>query len=157
MTQLQPQVAVPAQATGNEEDLGIDEKYRVSDELWKRMEVLLQPPPKHKRKDGPGRPRMDDSRAMNGIFYVLRTGCQWKALPKSLGATSTVHDRLQYWLKTGVFEGLWKEGLVEYDETRGSTGNGRPWMERLRKHLSVDRGQGQTRRTGPNLGPRGES
>jgi transposase len=39
--------------------------------------------------------RMDDRKSMNGIFYVLRTGCQWKALPKSLGAASTVHDRFQ--------------------------------------------------------------
>jgi putative transposase len=70
---------------------------------------------------------MDDRRAMNGIFYVLRTGCQWKALPKSLGAASTVHARFQYWLNSGVFERLWKEALIEYDEKRGSSGSGRPW------------------------------
>jgi transposase len=29
---------------------------------------------------------------MSAIFYVLRTGCQWNALPRSLGASSTVHD-----------------------------------------------------------------
>jgi transposase len=33
---------------------------------------------------------MDDRRAMSAIFYVLRTGCQWNALPRSLGASSTV-------------------------------------------------------------------
>ena len=32
---------------------------------------------------------------MSAIFYVLRTGCQWNALPRSLGASSTVHDRFQ--------------------------------------------------------------
>jgi len=37
---------------------------------------------------------MDDRKAMSAIFYVLRTGCQWKALPRSIGAPSTaVHDR----------------------------------------------------------------
>ena len=33
---------------------------------------------------------MDDRKAMSAIFYVLRTGCQWNALPRSLGASSTV-------------------------------------------------------------------
>jgi transposase len=48
------------------------------------------------------------------IFYVLRTGCQWKTLPKSLGAPSTVHDRFQEWREAGVFERMWKAGLEEY-------------------------------------------
>jgi transposase len=45
------------------------------------------------KKKKSGRPRMNDRKAMNAIFYILRTGCQWKALPRSLGASSTVHDR----------------------------------------------------------------
>jgi transposase len=144
MRQLQQsQLAIRPQAADDdeegEENLGIDEKYQIPDELWKRIQALLPPPPKHKRKDRPGRPRMDDRKAMNAIFYVLRTGCQWKALPNSLGAASTVHDRFEYWLKAGVFERLWKEGLLEYDEKRGSSGNGRPWMGRLRRPRSVGR------------------
>jgi putative transposase len=62
---------------------------------------------------------MDDRRAMNAIFYVLRTGCQWKALPRSLGRKSTVHDRFQEWRKAGVFESMWKESLLEYDSNKG--------------------------------------
>jgi putative transposase len=96
----------------------VDERYQIPDELWEKIQPLLPPPPKHKRKDRPGRPTMDDRKAMNGIFYALRTGCQWNALPKSLGAASTVRDRFEYWLKARVFERLWKEGLVEYDEKR---------------------------------------
>jgi putative transposase len=34
---------------------------------------------------------------MTAIVYVLRTGCQWKALPRSLGAASPGHDRVQAW------------------------------------------------------------
>ncbi len=92
---------------------------KIPDELWKRMQVLLPPPPKKKNKDRPGRPRTDDRKAMNAIFYVLRTGCQWKALPKSLGAPSTVHDRFQEWRRAGVFEKIWTEGLLEYDAMKG--------------------------------------
>jgi transposase len=84
--------------------------------LWKKIEPLL-PPPKPKKKIG--RPRMDDRLAMTAIFYILRTGCQWKALPRSLGAPSTVHDRFQEWREAGVFEEMWKAGLLEYDEKVG--------------------------------------
>lgn len=62
---------------------------------------------------------MDDRKAMNAIFYVLRTGCQWKALPRSLGAASAVHDRFQAWRKVGVFEKVWAKGLLEYDAGKG--------------------------------------
>ena len=115
------------------EDLGVDERYQIPDELWARIQPLLPQPPRPKRDDRPGRPRMDDGKAMNAIFYVLRTGCQWKALPKSLGAGSTVHDRFQEWKEAGVFEEMWKAGLMEYDEKRGSSGSGKPWTARSRK------------------------
>jgi transposase len=62
---------------------------------------------------------MDDRQALDAIFYVLRTGCQWKALPRSLGAGSTVHDRFQEWQAAGVFEQFWKAGLLQYDATIG--------------------------------------
>ena len=99
-----------------DESLGVGPEYQIPDELWERIESLL-PPPKLKKK--PGRPRMDDRKAMTAIFYVLRTGCQWKALPRSLGAPSTVHDRFQEWQKEGVFERMWRAGVQEYDELKG--------------------------------------
>ncbi len=97
-------------------DLGVGEDYQIPDQLWARIEPLL-PPPKPKKKAG--RPRMDDRKAMTAIFYVLRTGCQWKALPRSLGAPSTVHDRFQQWREAGVFEKLWQRGVLEYDHNQG--------------------------------------
>jgi putative transposase len=97
-------------------DLGVAPEYQISDELWQRIEPLL-PAPKPKKKSG--RPRMDDRKAMSAIFYVLRTGCQWQALPRSLGASSTVHDRFQEWRDAGVFVRMWQAGLHEYDELTG--------------------------------------
>ncbi|MCL6432251.1 MAG: IS5 family transposase [Anaerolineae bacterium] len=96
--------------------LGVALEYQIPDELWERIEPLL-PEPKPKKKSG--RPRMDDRQAMTAIFYVLRTGCQWKALPRRLGAASTVHDRFQEWAEAGVFERMWQAGLMEYDERVG--------------------------------------
>jgi len=97
-------------------DLGVGSEYQISDALWEKIEPLL-PPPKPKKK--PGRPRMDDRKAMTAIFYVLRTGCQWKALPRSLGASSTVHDRFQEWREAGLFERMWQAGVTMYDELKG--------------------------------------
>ena len=53
-------------------------------------------------------------------MYVLRTGCQWKALPKErFGSASAVHKRFLEWEEAGFFETLWKAGLAEYDEMEG--------------------------------------
>lgn len=90
--------------------------WRIPDALWPHLRRVL-PSPKPKPKGG--RPRMDDHQALDAIFYVLRTGCQWKALPRSLGAASTVHDRFQEWQRAGVFEKLWRAGLLKYDAEVG--------------------------------------
>ena len=95
-------------------DVGDD--YQIPDELWEKIEQLI-PPQKPKKKSG--RPRKEDRKMMTGIFYVLRTGCQWKALPRSLGASSTVHDRFQEWREAGLFEKMWRAGLLEYDKNKG--------------------------------------
>lgn len=53
-------------------------------------------------------------------MFVLRTGCQWKALPaERFGSASAVHARFLEWEKAGVFEALWKTGLAEYDDFEG--------------------------------------
>ena len=56
---------------------------------------------------------------MNGIFYVLRTGCQWKAVPTYFGSGSTVHRYFQEWTTAGVFRRLWRNQLARYDARRG--------------------------------------
>jgi transposase len=56
---------------------------------------------------------------MEGIFYVLRTGCPWKAVPREFASGSVVHARYQEWRALGVFEKLWEQGLEEYDALKG--------------------------------------
>src|SRR3982074_938567 len=51
----------------------------ISDELWALMEPLL-PEHKNTHRVGGGRPRVPDRQCADGIFFVLRTGCQWNAL-----------------------------------------------------------------------------
>ena len=85
------------------------------DQLWSRMEKLL---PRYSRNPKGGRPRADFRSIAEGIFYVLRTGCQWKAVPGEFGSGSTLHRYFQDWIAAGVFQKLWKASLLEYDELK---------------------------------------
>ena len=100
-----------------------DESYRISDSLWEQIEPLL--PPKLPRLSG-GRPRMDNRKAMEAILYVFRIGHRWSALPRGLGAPSTVRKRFQEWREAGVFQRMWKSGLLTYDELRAMVWYGKP-------------------------------
>ena len=94
----------------------IDPLFLLPDEVWERVSHVI---PADRPKPKGGRPRMDNRQALNAIFYVLRTGCQWNAIPRSLGASSTVHDRFSEWVQAGVFERLWEEGLKQYADEVG--------------------------------------
>jgi transposase len=56
---------------------------------------------------------------LNGIFYILWTGCQWKALPKDLPPKSTVHDYLELWNWDGTLERIHHELYVAVREQQG--------------------------------------
>ena len=78
-------------------------RYRISDELWEKIEPLI---PKHPNthRFGGGRPRVPDRKAMDGILIVLRTGCQWNALNETgICSSSTAHLRFQEWTEAEVF------------------------------------------------------
>ena len=89
---------------------------RIPESLWRRIEPLL---PKYKPGRKGGRPRVNPRHVTDGIFYLLRTGCQWKALPREFGRSSTVHRYFQEWARLGIFGRLWKVCLKEYDRRRG--------------------------------------
>ncbi|MCS7072088.1 MAG: transposase [Anaerolinea sp.] len=71
--------------------------------LWREVEKLLPKPPKQRQR---GRPPADIWAVLNGIWYVLWTGCQWKAVHQDwFGvSSSTRHQRLQIWQWQGIFE-----------------------------------------------------
>ena len=95
---------------------GVAAEYQISDPLWEQIRQYI---PARRRGKKAGRPPMADRQAMTAIFSVMCTSCQWKALPRCLGAPSTVHDRFQEWCEAGVFEQLWQAGLLEYDKEVG--------------------------------------
>ena len=98
------------------DEFNIDPRFLPPESLWRAVEPLLpEDPPRPKG----GRKRKSNRQMFFAIFYILRTGIQWKALPRSLGAPSTVHDRFQEWTRAGVFEQLWQTGLWEYNTDCG--------------------------------------
>jgi transposase len=78
----------------------------VSDELWELVEPLL--PKKERRFRYPGRKRLPDRRALQGILFVLHTGMAWRHLRLELGFGSgaTCYRRLDEWQQAGVWKRL---------------------------------------------------
>ena len=96
----------------------VSSKWRISDALWAKIERLL--PPRKPHPLGCHNPRVPDRQAMDAIFFVLRTGCQWNALNATgICSSSSAHRRFQEWTAAGVFEKLWAMGLKEYDALEG--------------------------------------
>ena len=94
-------------------------RYRVTDGLWTKMGPLI-PRRVNPHPRGGGRKPKPDRQVMDGIFFVLRTGCQWKALDETgICSGSVAHARFQKWVQAGVFLKFWQEGLREYDECKG--------------------------------------
>jgi transposase len=86
----------------------------LTDTEWALIAPLI-PPAKHG-----GRKRSVDVReVLNGIFYVLSTGCQWNALPKDLPPKSTVYDYFDLWEWDGTLERIHYELYVAMRDQEG--------------------------------------
>jgi transposase len=71
----------------------------LSDEEWAVIEPLIPP-----GKSGGGKRRVNMREVVNGLMYVLSTGCQWRAIPKDLPPRSTVYDYFDLWTWEGTLE-----------------------------------------------------
>jgi putative transposase len=71
----------------------------LTDAEWQYLEPLL-PPAKTT-----GRPRQWPLRLiLDGIFYLVRSGCAWRMLPQEYPPWSTVHDYYRRWRRDGTWE-----------------------------------------------------
>lgn len=125
---------------------------RIPDDLWLEVQPLLPP---EKKPGTNGRPVVPFRKVLDGILFVLRTGCQWKDLSAEYGSGSTCHKRFQEWVRMGVFRKLWVKLLERYDELRGIK-----WEWQSLDSLSVKAPLGGKprvliRRIGPSLVRRG--
>lgn len=90
--------------------------WEVNDDLWKIIQDILD------ELDPPaatGRPRTGQREALNGIIYVMRTGCQWNQLPEQFGDDSSVHRTMQRWITKGVLQRLWAVLIENCEELGG--------------------------------------
>jgi transposase len=93
-------------------------RYRMPAELWARMKILIPSRPRTTARGG--RPPVENLKPIaDAIFYKMRTGCQWNAIPRSFAPSSTVHDYFQRWVELGIFEKMWELALMEYDDLVG--------------------------------------
>lgn len=90
--------------------------HQIPDSLWQHLQPHL---PSYQTSRKGGRPRLPLRQVMTGIFYVLRTGCQWKAMPREFGSGSAIHAYFQEWVDQGVLRKLWRVALLYYDTIRG--------------------------------------
>ena len=90
---------------------------KIPDELWDEIKIIFPP---EKANKTIGRPVISFRKVLDSILYILRTGCQWKMLPKEYGSGSTTcHRRFQQWTVSKVFQKLWVRLLEVYDDIKG--------------------------------------
>lgn len=91
----------------------IPAKYIISEELLKEYTecIAIAMPPKKT-----GRPRNNDVPLIAGMYYLLRTGCQWDALPLCFGSSKTIHDRFMKLTAAGIFQKIWKNILLKKEK-----------------------------------------
>jgi transposase len=74
-------------------------RYELTDQAWERIEPLL---PKQTRGG-----RWNDHRVtLNGIFWILNSGAQWRDMPERYGKWQSVYHRYQRWTRDGLFDRL---------------------------------------------------
>jgi putative transposase len=107
--------------------------FRMPRPLWRKLKKYLPKPRKRKSAKG-GRPRASERAVADAIWYVLWTGCQWKALHRDwFGVSSSVvHERFQRWRGAGIFEKLSRRMVEYYARERG--GIGWKWQAMDSKH-----------------------
>ena len=121
--------------------------WRVPDAMWAHIKGLFPPA---KAAGTPGRPAIPYRVVLNGILYVLRTGCQWKAVPAEFSSGSTVHRRFQEWVAQALLDEILRAMLRWYQATRGIAWR---WQAVDSKLLAAPLGG---ERTGPNPTDRGK-
>jgi transposase len=85
-------------------------RHEITDAQWAVITPLIP-----KQKPGPGRKRNDDRLTLNGILFVLKTGCRWEDVLRVYGSPTTCWRRFCTWSKDGTWERIWRTLLSRLD------------------------------------------
>lgn len=78
-----------------------EDRFVISDELWKKIEPLLPG-----KASDPGATGRNNRRFVEAVLWRARTGTPWRDLPKEFGKWNTVFKRFRRWAEAGIFESL---------------------------------------------------
>ena len=96
-------------------------RWELTEEQWAIVEPVLR---EARRADNRGRPWHDTRSVLNGVFWVLGTGAQWRELPEKYPPYQTCHRRFQQWIRSSRLEQalkllarlLYEQGKLNLDE-----------------------------------------
>jgi transposase len=83
-------------------------RYELTDFEWSIIAPLLPNKPR-------GKPRVDDRRVLNGIYWRLRTGSPWADIPERYGPPTTCYNRFVRWRKVGVWDRIFEAVSQAHD------------------------------------------
>ena len=113
-------------------------KFYMNRKFWKEAKKVI--PYKKSRR----RPRKSSKKIMKALFFIFRTGIQWKALPPTFGVSaSTVHRRFQEWIKDGVFRNFCVKILKKYQRKN----------HEMMKWIAIDGSTSKAPLGGESVGP----
>ena len=80
---------------------GLRYTHDLTDEEWAEAEPLIPG-----AKPGGNKRTVNVREIVNGLMYILGTGCQWRDVPKDLPPRSTLHDYLDRWSYDGTLDNI---------------------------------------------------
>jgi transposase len=83
-------------------------RYELTDLAWARIEPLLP-------VQGPGGRWNDHRTTLNGMFWILNSGAQWRDMPERYGKWKSVYDRYRRWTREGLFDRILRRLHLELD------------------------------------------
>jgi len=113
--------------------------WRIPDDLWLIVRTVLRP----RSCAGRGTPWIESRRVLDGVLYVLRTGCQWKAVPAEYGSGRRC-TAIPAWVARGCWEAMWRLLLQYYDAAESLEWT---WQS---ADASLHKGRWAGKKTGPN-------
>ena len=112
----------------------------LTDDEWALIKPLIPP-----AKRGGNRRTVDVREVVNGVMYILSTGCQWASLPKDLPPRSTTNDYFCRWDYDGTLRRIHHALYLQCREQAGREGSPTAAIIDSQSVKSAEKGGSRTR------------